>query len=146
MITVSNVANASRGELLCITYELLLEAIEKAGECEDKKDRKPYIEKALEIIKMLAGDLNFEYELAHELFNLYVYVQGLLIKGKTKKEYDEAYRLIDKIYSAYKEITEKETDKEAVMQNAEAIYAGLTYGKNSIHETSVKDYNRGFKA
>ena len=57
MITVSNVANASRGELLCITYELLLEAIEKAGECEDKKDRKPYIEKALEIIKMLAGTL-----------------------------------------------------------------------------------------
>ena len=35
-----------------------------------------------------------------------------------------------------------------VMQNAQSVYAGLTYGKGFLNETYVdaRDYNRGFNA
>lgn len=146
MITVSNIANASRGELLCITYELLLEQIELAISSEDLEARKPYIEKAIKIIHMLVGDLDFSIELSHELFRIYVYVQGLLINAKHNDKLQEAYRLIHKIYEGYKKVSEEEESKRPSMANAEAIYAGLTYGKQSVNEITMGDHNRGFKA
>lgn len=146
MITVSNIVNASRGELLCITYELLLERIELAIKSEEADERKKHIYKAIEVVQMLAGDLDFEIELSKELFRIYVYVQGLLINAKENDKLEEAYKLIDKIYQAYKKITEEEVNKRPSMQNTEAIYAGLTYGKSSINEMTIGGENRGFKA
>ena len=145
MITVSNIANASRGELLCITYELLLEQIEMAMKSEKDK-RKKHVEKSVQIIKMLVGDLDFKIPLSTELFRIYVYVQGLLIQAKTNEKLEEAYRLVHKIYEAFKKITEEEVNKKPSIQNAEVIYAGLTYDKTNIKETSVQSYNREFKA
>lgn len=145
MITVSNIAQASRGELLCITYELLLEQIELAIQSQSNEQKK-YLEKGIQIIRMLVGDLDFEIALSAELFRIYIYVQGLLIQGKSVEKLEEAYRLIYKIYEAFKKITEEEVDKQSSIQNAEIIYAGLTYGKNEMKETVIKDYNRGFKA
>lgn len=146
MVTVSNIANASQGELLCITYEMLLEEIQNAMEEQTKDERKKHIDQAVKIIKMLASDLDFRYDLAHQLFNIYVYVQGLLIKSRDHVMLEEAYKLINKLYEAYKQITENEQNKKPIMQNAEAIYAGLTYGKDSINEVSLEDFNRGYKA
>lgn len=145
MITVSNVANASRGELLCMTYELLLEQIELAIESESSEQKK-YLDKGIRIIRMLVGDLDFEIGLSNELFRIYVYVQGLLIQGKSVEKLEEAYRLVHKTYEAFKKITEEEVDKRSSIQNAEVIYAGLTYGKNEMKEMIIKDHNRGFKA
>lgn len=144
MITVSKIANASRGELLCITYELLLEQIEMAIKSE-ASERKKHLEKSIQIIKVLVGDLDFEVSLSHDLFRIYVYVQGLLIQAKTNEKIEEAYGLIHKIYEGYKKITEEEVDKNPSIENSEVVYAGLTYGKTDIEETIVKDYNRGFK-
>lgn len=145
MITVSNVVNASRGELLCITYEILLENIDQAikSECGEQKR---YLDKGLQIIRMLVEDLDFEIPLSVELFRIYIYVQGLLIQGKKVEKLEEAYRLLYKIYEAFKKITEEEINKRPSMQNAEMIYAGLTYGKNEMKETIIRDYDRGFKA
>ena len=146
MVTVSSVVNASKGELLCITYELLLEAIELGEKSQDVGERKRHIKKAIEIIQMLVGDLNFEYELSKELFRIYVYVQGLLVNAKKNEQLEEAYRLINKLYEGFKKVAEQEEAKKPSMENAEAIYAGFTYGKDSIHEISVGRENRGFKA
>ena len=146
MITVSNIVNASRGELLCITYELLLEQIELATKSEIVEDRKMHVQKAIKIIQMLVSDLDFKIELSNELFRIYVYVQGLLINAKDHDKLEEAHKLIYKIYEGYKKITEEEESKKPSMQNAEAIYAGLTYGKGSINEMSLGRENRGFKA
>ncbi|MBP3886897.1 MAG: flagellar protein FliS [Cellulosilyticum sp.] len=146
MITVSNIANASRGELLCITYELLLEQIELAKESEQIQQRKEHTQKAIKIIHMLVGDLDFSIELSHELFRIYVYVQGLLINAKQNDKLEEAYRLIHKIYEGYKRISAEEEGKKPSIANAEAIYAGFTYGKQSVNEFTMGNQNRGFKA
>lgn len=145
MVTVSKIANASRGELLCITYELLLEQIEMAIKGE-MSERKKHLEKGIQIIRMLVGDLDFEIPLSNELFRIYVYVQGLLIQAKTNQKLEEAYGLVHKIYEAFKKNAEEEVDKRPSIENAEVVYAGLTYGKADIREITVQDYNRGFKA
>lgn len=144
-ITVSSVANASKGELLCITYELLLERIKNAGQKEGN-ERKIESKKAVEIIQMLVADLDFSIEISKELFRIYVYVQGLLIQSKASEGFDEAYKLIEKLYSAFKEIAEKEEKSKPSMQNAEVIYAGMTYGKNNLNEISLGSNRRGFEA
>lgn len=146
MITVSNVVNASRGELLCITYELLLEQIELAKKSKEVEERQNHIKKAIKILHMLVGDLDFSIGLSQELFRIYVYVQGLLINAKQNDKLEEAYKLIHKIYEGYKTIVAKEEGSKPVMQNAEAIYAGLTYGKSSVNEMTIGNENRGFKA
>lgn len=151
MITVSNVMNASRGQLLCITYEILLESIQQAIDHFDDKDRKKHIQKAVQVIQLLTEDLNFDYDLSKDLFRIYVYVQGLLVTAKQKEQLDEAYRLIDKIYGGYKQITEKEDAhnkkniKKPHAQHSESIYAGMTYGKGQLNET-ILHQNKGFKA
>lgn len=146
MVTVSTVVNASKGELLCITYEMLLEAIELGEKSEDAQQRNRHIKKAIEIVQMLVGDLNFEYELSKDLFRIYVYVQGLLVNAKKNEQLQEAYKLINKLYEGFKKVAEQEEAKKPSMENAEAIYAGFTYGKDSICEISVGSENRGFKA
>lgn len=50
MITVSTIANASRGELLCITYEILLENI-KAAEGNTGEEREKKLKNLLRLYK-----------------------------------------------------------------------------------------------
>lgn len=145
MVTVSTIANASRGDLLCMTYELLLEHIQKAEETQGEV-RKTHLSKGIKIIQMLVEDLDFEIDLSKELFRIYVYVQGVLIQAKTGEKIQEAYQLIYKIYEAFKKVAQQETDKSPSIQNAEIIYAGLTYDKGNMTEISLQEYNRGFKA
>lgn len=145
MITVSSVANASRGQLLCITYELLLEKIELAKQKEGKA-RTVEAKKAIDIVQMLVGDLDFNIAISKELFRIYVYVQGLLVQSKYTEKLEEAYKLIEKLYVAFKEITKNEAQNKPSIQNAEVIYAGMTYGKNDLNEMSLGSNKRGFEA
>lgn len=143
--TVSNVMNASRGELLCITYEILLESIEKAIQQFNKPDRKKHIQKAVQVIQTLTEGLNFEIELSKDLFRIYVYVQGLLVTAKEEKQLEEAYHLMHKLYGGFKQVAEKEKTKKPMLKQSESIVAGMTYGKGQLNET-VTHQSKGFKA
>lgn len=149
MITVSTVANATKGELLCITYELFLEKVKLAQQSTEEESEKA-VQRAIDIIQMLAGDLDFNIEISKELFRVYVYVQGLLIQSKASRakamKLEEAYGLMEKIYLGFKEAVKKEEVGGPSIQNAEVIYAGMTYGKSSLNEISTQDTQRGFKA
>ncbi len=148
MITVSSVANASQGELLCIIYELLLKRFNQIKASEGKT-RKMHIEEAIYILKVLVEGLNFEFDIAHDLFRLYVYVQGLLLSYEVKNEkIEEAYSIIYKLYKGFKEaaIKEKEKDAKPSMKNIQEIYAGITYNKGQLNEMVVEEVNRGFRA
>lgn len=145
MITVSNIVNASREELLCITYEMLLENI-KAAEESSQEEREKYLKKSIDIIQMLVGDLNFEFDLSKELFRIYIYVQGLLVSVKSSEAITEAYKLIGKVYEGFKNAKVEEQSVSKSIDNAQVIYAGLTYGPNDLNELSITQSNRGFKA
>lgn len=145
MITVSSIVNASRGELLCITYEMLLENI-KAAEESTYEEQEKHLKKAIDIIQMLVGDLDFEFDLSKELFRIYVYIQGLLVSAKNREKITEAYTLINKLYEGFKNAKLEEQCANKSMDNAQMIYAGLTYGPNDLTELSITQSNRGFKA
>lgn len=145
MITVSNIMNASRGELLCITYEILLESIEEAIKYFETPDKKKYIQKAVQVIQTLTEDLNFEIDLSKDLFRIYVYVQGLLVTARQKEQLEEAHHLIYKLYTGFKQVAEKEEIKKPMLKQSESIVAGMTYGKGQLNET-VTHQNKGFQA
>ena len=146
MITVSNVANASPGELLCMTYEILLHHIQEAISTKGKV-KEEHVSQAIEVIKQLVGDLNFEIPITRDLFKLYVYVQNLLVNHQYHIQgLEQAYQLIHTIYDGYKEITQKEVNKKPAMQNIESVYAGMTYGKGKLNEIVMTDINRGYHA
>lgn len=146
MITVSSVANASQGELLCIVYELLLKRFNQIKVSEGKA-RKKHIEEAVYIIKTLVEALNFEIDMAHDLFKLYVYVQGLLLAYDVKNDkVEEAYEIIYKLYKGFKEAAIKEKNSAPSMKNVQEVYAGMTYNKGQLNEIVVEGINRGFKA
>jgi len=146
MVTVSAIANASQGELLCITYELFLYNIEEALKI-DGEEREEHIYMALEVIKTLVQDLNFEVPITNELFRLYIYVQGILLTYKvTNEKLEHAYKIIEPLYKGFSEIAQKGEQTSPSMKNIETIYAGLTYGKNDLNEMVIGDSNRGFKA
>lgn len=146
MITVSAIANATKGQLLCITYEIFLYSIKEAlKETEDKREE--YIFKAIDVIKVLVQDLDFEQPIAHELLRLYIYMQGILLEYKVSDEkLEHVYQVMDVIYKGFLEAEQLGEQSLPSMKNTEMIYAGLTYGKSDLNEMIVSDKNRGFKA
>lgn len=139
-------ANASPGELLCMTYEILLHHIQEAISTKGKV-KEEHVSQAIEVIKQLVGDLNFEIPITRDLFKLYVYVQNLLVNHQYHIQgLEQAYQLIHTIYDGYKEITQKEVNKKPAMQNIESVYAGMTYGKGKLNEIVMTDINRGYHA
>lgn len=146
MITVSTVAQATDTKLLCITYELFLDAVKDSLKASGE-ERRRCIEQAKEVLKVLTENLNFEVALASQLFDLYVYVQNILINASQEDmKLEEAYRLIDMIYQGYVQLDEKQQGNTPSIENAQTIYAGMTYGKGYLSEMTMDSQNRGFKA
>lgn len=150
MITVSTIANASEIQLLCLTYELFLADVKEAITLKGNQ-RKGKVQGAREVLTVLTENLNFEVSLSQDLFKVYVYVQNILINAyEDDKKLSECYQLIEMIYKGYKELEEQEDSNanthRAIMQNAQSIYAGMTYGKGYLNEVTMDEPGRGFKA
>lgn len=146
MITVSSIAQANDRQLICRTYELLIEELQDAVQSAGK-ERKHLINKAKETLMVLTENLNLEVDLAKHLFHLYVYIQNIFINHwDDTKKLEEVQRLVDTILLGYKQISEKEGIQQPMMQNTQAIYAGMTYGRGYLEEQTWDSIDRGFKA
>ena len=62
------------------------------------------------------------------------------------EEISQAVRLMETLYDAFRQVAE--ADKSApLMQNAQQVYAGYTYGRDELVETCrITDTGRGFLA
>ena len=91
--------------------------------------------------------LDFSYELAGELYRIYVFCRETLAKAMYKrdlKEVELAENLMKKLYTAFAEVMKEDTSAP-LMRNTQQIYAGYTYGKNDLVETYQDfDTSRGF--
>lgn len=146
MITPAHVVEATDAQLICITYELFLEAIHKALGKNDK-GRAESINHAKDVLGVLTENLNFEVPLSHNLFNLYVYIQNILINHyKEDDQLKEAYELIEIIYKGYTQVAKESEEVVSTINNAQTVYAGMTYGKGYLNEVMIEQPNRGFKA
>ncbi|OON96717.1 MAG: hypothetical protein ATN36_05150 [Epulopiscium sp. Nele67-Bin005] len=141
MVTVSQVAQASEAELLCLTYQIFIDHIEEARNNPEKREY--HLTKARETIKVLVNGLNFKDEIAHTIFNIYVYVQKLMLK---EESWDEACKIMAHLQETYRMAGESIPKQQQTLQNSQQIYAGGTYGTSGLTEVIMNNDNRGFQA
>lgn len=142
------VSNASRSELIVIMYDMALEYLQDAVECNDSTEFNTNIKQAKRIVDRLSACLDMRYEISQELFKFYLVTGRMLIKAQTAMDAEIVNRVInmlEKMRKSFNEVT-KYDESGSVMKNTQKVYAGLTYskagGSNEISSDPVS--NRGF--
>ncbi len=149
----ARVSQANRSELVVIIYEAFLDSVRDGREFLREGDLaacRREIDRARGFLNELMGSLDFSYEIAHYLRRLYVFAGQELCQGVAERDEERlshASDIVEKLLPAFREVASQD-QSEAVMVNAETIYAGLTYGRGSLNENVDvnADLNRGFQA
>jgi len=144
------ITQANKTQLITILYEMALLYVDEAEDALDvdnKAEFKNAVRKIRGCVDELTASLHLEYELAQNLLQLYLYVNSELVKASAHygKENLEHIRLvIGQLHQAYRKIEGQDTSGP-VMGNTQSVYAGLTYGRNTLTENiSDSAANRGF--
>lgn len=148
----ARVTQANRSELVVIIYEAVLESIAEGkqyladGKVEEARTETA---RARGMITELMRSLDLQYSISHYLRQLYIFAYHELCHGIALRKpelFDHASYIFEQLLPSFQEVA-KQDDSEAVMQNAQAIYAGLTYGPGKLNETVAMgmDNNRGFQ-
>lgn len=136
------ITNANRSELIVITYELFLEDVHDARAYyeEGKLERYQYtLNHSLSYLRELISSLDYHYEIASHLLQLYVFVNKQVILAKQRASLDELVvveEIMTGLYQAFKEVAKQDTSC-AMMKHTQQVYAGLTYAKGSLNEVSI---------
>lgn len=145
------ITQANKTELITILYEMLLIYVDDAKKAHDEADRMEFreaIRKARGCVDELLASLNFDYGLSMNFLQLYLYVNRELVKAEIRnleEPLQNVKKVIDGLHSAYEKL-DKMDDSGAVMENVQTIYAGLTYGKNTLNENLAdQGSDRGFR-
>lgn len=148
----ARITQASKSELVVIQYEIILEEIKEARLGLRDGDMDTFdssLKKAQKFISELMITLDYTYAISYDLLSLYLYANKSVIIAMMKKdinELDGVEIVINKLLQGFIGVSKEDTSGP-VMQNTQQLYAGLTYGKDSLNETFLgQDSNRGFKA
>lgn len=144
------ITQANKTQLITILYEMVLIYIDEAEQALSADNRIEYksaIRKIRGCMNELTASLNLEYDLAQKLLQLYLYINRELVQASAhyEKENLEHVRLvIGELQKAYKKIEDQDVSGP-VMGNTQTVYAGLTYGRNTLTENIADPAsNRGF--
>lgn len=145
------ITQANKTQLITILYEMLLIYAEEAKEAHKEEDREGFresIRKARGCLDELLSSLNFEYELAMNFLQLYLYVNRELIRAEVRnaeEPLENVNKVIKGLHEAYVKLDKMDTSGP-VMENVQTVYAGLTYGRNDLNENLAdQGINRGFR-
>lgn len=154
------ISNANKTGLCVILYDMFIEYICEAMEAAEVKDnrgkvsceyRTSYhtsVRRARNVLSELIDSVNRGYDIGENLYQIYRFVERELIKAdirETGENLDEVNDIMTKLRDSYDEISAQDKS-EPVMSKASTVYAGMTYGRNNITESSNVEYNRGFLA
>jgi len=144
-------SQCNRGELIVIMFDIYFAHTESAAQSYRQSDWekcKDSLKKAINTLDMLMDALDFKYEIAGNLYSIYHYCKTLIYRAIATMRMDsveEANRLLAKIKASFSEAA-KQDNSESLMGNAQTVYAGYTYGRESINENISMGNNRGFLA
>ena len=143
------ITQANPTQLVVILYEMLLCYLDEAKEALEIQDKTAFTEaarKARGCINELMQSLHMEYEPAPGLLQLYLYCIRRLAACELHKQpqaIDEIVNVIKPLHDAYQEIAVL-NQAGPVMNNSQSVYAGLTYGRNTLTENMAdQGANRG---
>ena len=146
------ISEANKTQMITIIYEMVMyyldEAIESIG-VGKKDDAVKSIMRAQNCIDELINSLNMDYELAKNLYQIYIFSKKELTVACATFSINRIWRVLKNfknLHGAYEEL-EKEDTSGKLMGNTQKVYAGLTYGKHSLNEdVTAMSYNRGLMA
>lgn len=149
----ARVSQANRSELVVIIYEIILESIEESKKLLEEgqiEAARTETTRTRSLVTELMSSLDMQYGISHYLRQLYIYAYHELCHAVAERKpelYDHAANIFKGLLPSFQEVAKQDTS-EAVMQNTQHIYAGLTYGKDSLNETIGVgvSMNRGFEA
>lgn len=146
------ISQANKTQMITIIYEIVIDYLESAiseiqeGRGEDALRSLGCAQKGID---ELIHSVNTKYELGQNLLQIYIFSKKeLTAAGATlaAKRIKRVLKNFQSLCGAYKEL-EKYDRSETVMGNAQKVYSGLTYGRNSMNvDFSGYAANRGFRA
>ena len=146
------ITQANPVSMITILYDMTLVYIGDAREAFAGREEKKFVQeihRAQDCLMELMNSLNMKYEPAAALRELYLYMHRELVGAIISVSEDRLAQpesILTRLRDAYLEL-EKTGSFEPVMDNTQQIYAGLTYGKNSLVESLAQPVsNRGFLA
>lgn len=146
------ITRANATELVVILYDIVLVYIKEAGEFWGRDNKDGYLQSLRKIrncIGELMESLNLEYEMARNMYSLYVFFLKEIVKAETKQEgytYLESIKpMIESLRNAYNQVA-LDNKSGPLMQNTQTVYAGLTYGRKDVNVNLEQLSNRGFRA
>lgn len=143
------ISQCNRGELIIIMYDIYfahVEDVKTAYRKEDWDAFKTALRKSEQAIGELMSALDFSYDLAKELYSIYIFCRNSLAKAMYKRDLAEvelAERLMRRLYEAFLEVAKQDTSAP-LMSNTQQVYAGYTYGRDDVDTYQEFDTSRGF--
>ena len=143
-------SQCNKGEMIVIIYQIAFAYIEDAKKASQMGDDQAFhiaVCKTQKCVRELIQALDFSYDLAKELYPLYVFVNEHLSKAMIRNrmtEVEEAEEILKGLYESFEKVA-KEDHSKPLMKNAQQVYAGVTYGKHDVTEMCQDvQNNRGF--
>lgn len=144
------ITGANKTQMVVILYDMVLTYLEDAIEAFEKSNPKEYkwnIDRAKDCMDELLNSLHTEYEIAARLRGLYYFYKRELTTAavQMKKELiPPVMQMIGELKASYETIAKQDTSAP-IMENAQTVYAGLTYGRDSLNiNLSDQGTSRGF--
>ncbi|MCQ2506474.1 MAG: flagellar protein FliS [Lachnospiraceae bacterium] len=147
------ITQASQSELVVIMFDIILSDIEDAKEDYRMLRIDDYVKDlrhAQKFVQELMSVLDYSFSISYALMSLYVFVRKTLVAaeiGRRPEKLDHAVSVLEKLRTGFVGVSEQ--DKSGpVMQNAQQVYVGMTYGHGTLNESVIdaSDYKRGFTA
>lgn len=142
-------SQCNQGEMIVIIYDIFFEYAQETRKAFDQNDREGFkegIRNLQRTLDELIHSLNMSYEIAGQLYSLYMYCKRLTAMAQYENKLlkiEEAENIMRKLYSSF--VQAAALDKsEPLMSNTQQVYAGITYGKNQLNESFVNNDYRGF--
>lgn len=143
------IADANPTEIIVIVFEIAEIYLDDAIFAYKNNDIDGFTEnnnKTKKCIDDLISSLDLQYDISKYLLNIYMFVNKELSMSVVKKDILSVTRIqamLTKLKVAFEELSKQDTSG-AVMGNAQEVYAGLTYGKGVLNESTNIQSNRGF--
>lgn len=146
------ITQANPTEMVVILYEMLLSYVREGQEALEEGRQAEFqnaIRCARGCIGELMNSLNLKYEPAPALLGIYGYCVRRLTAASVRRNAEplkEIEKLIAPVMEAYRQIAGQNT-AGPVMNHSQTVYAGLTYGRNTLTENMTdQGFNRGMLA
>ena len=145
------ITNGNKSEIIAVLFDMIQVDLDDALDGLRNHEQEEYMEAlrhASEVLEHLQNALDFNYDISKDLYSLYDYCKRVIAKAMYSGREEgilEAREVIDPLAEAFREVAEND-DSAPLMENAQKIAAGLTYGRNDVNESVDNSDNRGFLA